>query len=518
MKSLFANRFQFFFSFILAIFIITLIRFNLADIPLERDEGEFAYMAQLILQGEVPYKSAYNMKLPGVYAIYALIMGLGGQTPFAIRIGFLIFNLLSIFLVYRVAKRFTDQSAAFLASIVYGLLSFDQTMSGFSAHASHFVIFFMLLGLIFLMRSLQNKKNICFLTSGFFFGLSYLMKQHGIFFALFAIVYLIYSKEAMHRIFLFVISFTMPFALTCAVLWKAGVYPEFWFWTFEYAKSYVSQVTIENGLVNFSTSLGEIVSGNKFILFFGIIGIIPLLKEKNISRTIFLCGFFIFSFLALTPGFLFRDHYFIMILPAVSMLIGLGINLIGGHYSRLISILIVMTAFGFSLTRHSQFLFADPYETSRALSGANPFPEAVEIAKYIKSNTQAEDLIAVFGSEPQIYYYAKRHSATGFLYMYPLMENQPYAQKMQQQFIDDLEFKKPIYIVYEHIDTAWNINPNSDLSILRWAEEWLPKHYDKVALINILNDQHYHTEYFWGNVANLKPRSSAYLTILKRKP
>ena len=41
------------------------IRIRLLGIPLERDEGEYAYAGQLILQGIPPYKLAYNMKFPG---------------------------------------------------------------------------------------------------------------------------------------------------------------------------------------------------------------------------------------------------------------------------------------------------------------------------------------------------------------------------------------------------------------------------------------------------------------------
>src|SRR5438046_5470335 len=50
------------------------IRFHLRNIPLERDEGEYAYAGQLMLQGIPPYKLAYNMKLPGTYAPHGLIV------------------------------------------------------------------------------------------------------------------------------------------------------------------------------------------------------------------------------------------------------------------------------------------------------------------------------------------------------------------------------------------------------------------------------------------------------------
>ena len=55
-------------------------RIRLLGLPLERDEGEYAYAGQLILQGIPPYKLAYNMKFPGTYDAYALIMSIFGQT------------------------------------------------------------------------------------------------------------------------------------------------------------------------------------------------------------------------------------------------------------------------------------------------------------------------------------------------------------------------------------------------------------------------------------------------------
>ena len=64
-----------------------LIRLRLIGIPLERDEGEYAYMAQLILRGIPPYLKAYSMKFPGIYFVYAIIMSIFGQTTEGIHLG-----------------------------------------------------------------------------------------------------------------------------------------------------------------------------------------------------------------------------------------------------------------------------------------------------------------------------------------------------------------------------------------------------------------------------------------------
>jgi len=42
---------------------VAAVRFRLRDMPLERDEGEYAYAGQLFLQGIPPGKLAYTIKL-----------------------------------------------------------------------------------------------------------------------------------------------------------------------------------------------------------------------------------------------------------------------------------------------------------------------------------------------------------------------------------------------------------------------------------------------------------------------
>ena len=71
----------------LTILFVVVVRVRLRELPLERDEGEYAYAGQLMLQGVPPYREAYTMKLPGTYAAYALIMAAFGQSPAGIHLG-----------------------------------------------------------------------------------------------------------------------------------------------------------------------------------------------------------------------------------------------------------------------------------------------------------------------------------------------------------------------------------------------------------------------------------------------
>src|SRR5437899_8442727 len=92
-----------------AVFGITLaVRIRLLSMPLERDEGEYAYAGQLMLQGISPYKLAYNMKFPGTYTAYALIMSIFGQTIIGIHIGLLLVNGATIGLIFLLGRRLVN--------------------------------------------------------------------------------------------------------------------------------------------------------------------------------------------------------------------------------------------------------------------------------------------------------------------------------------------------------------------------------------------------------------------------
>ena len=85
----------------LVLAVVTIIRLRLLNLPLERDEGEFAYGGQLMMQGVSIYKEAYNdaLKLPGTCAAYALAMTLLGQTTAAIHAAVILVTLATAVLV-----------------------------------------------------------------------------------------------------------------------------------------------------------------------------------------------------------------------------------------------------------------------------------------------------------------------------------------------------------------------------------------------------------------------------------
>jgi 4-amino-4-deoxy-L-arabinose transferase-like glycosyltransferase len=505
------------------------IRLRLLGIPLERDEGEFAYMGQLILQGIPPYLISYNMKLPGIYAAYAFIMSVFGQTSEGIHFGFLLINTATIILIFLLAKRLYDSYTGIIASTSFGILSVSPSVFGTSAHASHFVLLPALGGILLMLKAVDSDKPKHLFWSGVLLGLSFTMKQPGIFFVIGALLYFLFAsirlrhvsvRLALRQGLLFSMGALIPVVITCVILYRVGVFEKFWFWTFSYASQYVSERPLSIGMKTFFIGLKTAMG--KFYLLWGIagVGIIALFWDKTARRQArFVSGFCAFTFLAVCPGFYFRPHYFVFFLPAVALLVGIGISslkrliLKSRPMFRFLPTMLFLAVCSLGIILYKSFFFdLAPAEACRFMYGSL-FPESIEIAQYIEGHSKKDDKIAVLGSEPQIFFYANRHSATGYLYTYPLMENQKYALRMQKEMTGEIEKEQPAYLVFVNASVSWGVRKNSEKYILNWFKEYSERNYDLVGVADMEAGRR------WSDQSDVQVvRSPHFVLVYKRRP
>jgi hypothetical protein len=356
------------------------------------------------------------------------------------------------------------------------------------------------------------------------------MKQPGLLFILFASAYLfsrdwraqLNAREIVSRNLLFVIGASAPFFATCLALWKAGVFEKFWFWTIKYASQYGSQVPIWEGIRIFADHFWAALGTAWPIWAAAAIGFVMCVVSPTLrARAGFLLTFAFFSALAVCPGFYFRPHYFILLLPAVSLLAGAALVAavdtlrIGAHNLRFLVLILFALCLAWPLWSEADFFFGWPLvEANRMVNGTNPFPESVKIGEYIRAQSIPSDTIAVLGSEPQIYFYSKRHSATGYIYTYSLMEPQPYAHQMQQEMIREIEAAHPKFLVLVVVNKSWLAGHESDQTIFRWADTYCDANYQEVGLVNISDRG---TDYYLsGKSASVTP-TAEHILIYRRK-
>jgi 4-amino-4-deoxy-L-arabinose transferase-like glycosyltransferase len=500
---------------LLVVVMVATVRVRLADLPLERDEGEYAYAGQLMLEGIPPYELAYNMKFPGVYGAYAAMMAVFGQTTKGIHLGMTVVNIGAIVLVFLLGRRLINAWTGVLAAAAYGIMALSPSVLGLAGHATHFVVLAAAGGLLLLLRGIEKNSLLAFLWSGLCLGTAVLMKQHGAMFAVAAGLFLVWATltrwpirplRSLTQLGLLVAGTFIPFCITCVTLYAAGVFDTFWFWTFKYASEYASVVSFSDGMKNlemvFPYRMGA-ATGLWVMAGAGLATAVALAvvrrQRKDADLAIFLVLLTACSFVATGAGYYWRDHYFILMLPAVALAAGAAAGLAIEATSKKSSmwplaaamILTFACVFGYAfMDQRDTFFTMKSTDVCRSMYGPNPFPESYPIADYLKAHTGPDDRIAVLGSEPQLLFLSHRRSSTGYIYMYGLMEPQPYAPEMQAKMEKEIQDHPPKYIVmvspHPGLRMSWLWYPDmSHMDLFGWMEKWIRDRYHVEGMVLI---------------------------------
>lgn len=172
---------------------------------------------------------------------------------------------------------------------------------------------------------------------------------------------------------------------------------------------------------------------------------------------------------------------------------------------------------GSVFSQRAHFFSLSPNNYSRAIYGENPFIESQLVASYIREHSSADARVAVIGSEPEIYFYARRHSATGYIYTYALMENQPYAARMQQEMAREIEAAKPAFIVLVAYKYSWLGRDDSSNDIFDWEAKYTREFYEADVTIGLQPDG----QIVWlpgANLTNFNGPLKQFMVIYHRKP
>jgi hypothetical protein len=476
-------------------------RVRLLDVPLERDEGEYAYAAQQWLRGVPPFASVYHMKLPGIYAFYAVVELAFGETLRGIHLGLLLVNLATVGVVFAIGWRLFDPLAAGVAAAAFAVLSLSKELAGFSANAEHFVMLPALLGLLVLLAAPGRRRaRARIFFAGLLLGLAYVIKQQGlVFVAAGAVVafdaWLRSPARRAGQLALdgaaLALGALVPFAVVCVTFLGYGLFERFWFWTWQYPRLYATQVSLADGLGKFRLSfLGEGARPGVFdsfwpLLLLAAVGLGWLVGTKRWREAVATSGLLVCSLLGVAAGFHFFPHYYLLAAPAVALLAGAGALALR---SRLAGLAAAGVALGFAVQVERSYLFTlDPVAVSRAAYGGNPFPESLEIARYLEAHTAPGDRIAVLGSEPQIYFYAKRRAATGYVYTYEMLRDHPHVREFQTELAREIEAADPKYVVMVNLAASWQPArlAEPDRFVFDWAERYLRERYERVGVVEI---------------------------------
>lgn len=483
------------------IILYIIIRLNIINIPLDRDEGIFGYIGQVINANGVPYKDAIDQKPPVVFFINALALRLFPPNASGIHLFLHFYNLLTLFVLFFTVKNYSNSiSMAMWTAFVYAILSSSRNVQGFTASSEMFMLLPMSLSLLFIVLAIRKESVFYCFSSGVCGALTFWTKQTGAFVILFILLYFISNIiQKIHTN-----KKTVSYSIREVLAWGSGfifislmiagyfyfhhAFHDFVYWSFTHTFFYSQKINFLLIWPRISESLFDLFTENFMIIFPGIIGCMVMVTKSE-KKGSWALSFLLFSFVATCPGYAY-GHYFAQILPGLAVTTGIGTVYLVELSSDKLKYKIFLTLFCLTvliplIVNSDYYIKNSPEENSRAFFGYEPFPESVDLANYIKERTTEKDKVLIFGSEAQIFVYSQRKSATAFALFYPLMSSYPKYMEFQQRTWKDIQENDPKYIIFIEIQTTFLYDGKVDLWILKKTQELLSAGYDLEAVMTI---------------------------------
>lgn len=445
------------------------------DLPLERDEGEYAYIAQRWLGGGfVPYRDAFDQKPPAIFLAYGAALLAGGESVRAIRLFHLAWMAATTLAVGRLGSRLAGPAAGAFSAFAFAALSASPALLGGSANTEMFLGLPMVASLLAALRARESGRLRHWVAAGALAGAAALFKQvaglHGLFVLGLALASAPRASDApgapTHaRVAAAVLGgaflVAAPVVLYFAATRSLGAFLDA---TVVHNLGYSTSVPFAKGM---RTLAGELARQAPSFAATWLLALLALATPFGLDRERRqLLGLWLgVCFAALSVGFYYREHYFVVWLPPLCVLAGSAAAavlhraaLVRPTFATLATLaLLAWIAAPPALANRAWLWSETPDQITRRLYGKNPFPESPEIARLLRERSAPGESVFVVGSEPQILFLADRPSATRYILSYPLVGGSGRASLRQKEAMDEVRRARPRCVVLVRVPASYGV-------------------------------------------------------------
>jgi 4-amino-4-deoxy-L-arabinose transferase-like glycosyltransferase len=458
-----------------------LLRLAFLHEPFDRDEGQYAAIAQEILRGGLPYRDAIEIKPPGVFYLHALGIVLFGATVEGIRIFTALYAMGTVIAVYLVARRVAGTAAGLCAAAIFAVFSSFPLMEGSSSNSEVFLILPLTLGAWFMLGALEAKKRSSLCWCGLCAGLAMLIKPVALPFVVLEFLIIPFIRTGKGRLketLADLAAFLAPMAIlalaTIGYFALRGGLEQFLYWTVVFPRKYRNVMSSRATLWKMGTLLYPLLL--PFIL--AVLSLSWFLKMKKNLAGLFTLLLLPAAWCAVTlPGKYF-PHYFINLVPFISILAGIALVYFATlkRFAAWVSLAVLAACFGLIFFKNYKFYTAYSADKISIIKNGPTFVDVAEAARYLKERTGPDDYIFQWGLEPELYFLTDRRSPTPFFGSVLVgWSSDPEAAK--RELVTALLAKRPKFIVlqYEWGDGMDGVNEiNSIISMFYVPDKKLP--------------------------------------------
>ena len=499
--------------------LFVLLRWNNFNAPFIRDEGEYAYAAQLLIHGVLPYDHAFIQKPPMVVYGYALAQLLLPDFFWSPRLLAYLFVALTTALLGYLARLEFGKRIAWTTMFFATPMILLPGLQQFTVNTEMFMLL-PLLGLfaVYIHARHRGQSGRHWFAAAFLAVTALCYKYTSLLLVVY--VFSIWTVQAWRNSGgTFWLKKNLPAALlggAVAVILELGVFlihdggARLWECTVEFNRHYLQ--TTNFGLDYAATRLETFFESWWLFFLFAAAAICLAGKRPWFWAGALLCA--VISTNASCYG-----QYYMAIMPFWALLAAVGV----GQLARLAVRWQPVTerwAFGILTTVAIFFLlYADmpwlvyaPERFAFVRAEGTPFFESPFVARRVTELSRPDDFLYVAGSEPQIYCYANRFSPTRFITAYALMLPTALAPRYQHEAIAALQAHPPKLIVLTLTANSWLRQTNSPPDFFGFLEEFLQQDYERIG--GVLPGK---TNFSWLEPLPDEAMSGASLVLYRRK-
>ena len=441
------------------IVLTTAIRLPLLAIPFERDEGEYAYIAWRLGAHELPYREWIDQKPPGIFWAYRAALAFPLEPVRAAHALALIVSAASACALFFLARRFMGIFWACAAAALFAVLSADPWIEGASANTEIFMLLPLILSLpAFLRAEPEGRRGKAFmLLCGALVGAAALFKQVAAvnwpFLVALYPIYVARGKRLRHTF-----SFAAWSAAGSAAIWLPvlayfflrGALGDFIANVFTHNLEYVNAVPWSSRWDNCAQTMETLSRAQATAYLFAFAGFWALLRAGRGRLFLLLAGWLAASFLATSASGYFFPHYFQQLLPSLALAAALGAEALclarlpravapAARKALAVLLLAAPPAFAF----YPFFFKMTPADAVTKIYPGNFFAEMPALAQRLAEVTRPDARVFVFGAEAELLFYARRVSATRYIFLFPLYGPYSSARKNQLAAAEEITAARP---------------------------------------------------------------------------
>ena len=184
----------------------------------------------------------------------------------------------------------------------------------------------------------------------------------------------------------------------------------------------------------------------------------------------------------------FFPHYFQQLLPPLALAAAAGAERLDGiqlwrklpSWSRRVALVSILALLPAMVSYPFLFTYT-PAEAVRKIYPREFFAEMPELGRRIASLTPPEGRVFIFGAEPELLFYARRTSATRYIFLFPLYGPYRNALEKQKAAADEILRAQPSAAVY--LPNNLFFASGSEQYFTRWSLSYLKKDFDADTLL-----------------------------------